>query len=140
MKALKHVGLVLAAASLVACSPAPRPTSGQQDASRTVDGRLQVVDGSTWIVESQLVVIPPETPVDGRPTVGARAHVVGSVGPAGEIVAREVQLLEAPVQQVRPTATRAPTARPTPPPDPPTREKHKQRGRGRGGDDDEDDD
>ncbi|HLQ33521.1 MAG TPA: hypothetical protein VK457_12605 [Chloroflexota bacterium] len=84
-------------------------------------GTILAVDGQTLLVDKNLVVLPPSVPLDPSARAGARVTVSGSWGPAGQLIASNLQ-----VDAAAPSPTVAPS--PTParqPVQPPARGKEK---------------
>jgi len=101
---LTAVGLLLGACAR--SSPDQLGASAQDWQS---EGRIQVMDGDTWVVGSALVAVPPQATVVGNPQVGSVVRLTGKRTADGALRADSVQVVQDAVQ---------PTARPTPAPTP----------------------
>ena len=87
--------------------------SADSSASWQTQDSLEAVDGGTWVVGNHLVTVAPDASVSGTPAIGATVHVTGRRTGKGELVAEQVEVVDAP-----PASARQPQVQP-PPPAPP---------------------
>ena len=96
--------------------------SGSATATARVQGTLLAQDGQTWLVGKNLIVLPAGLAVGGgTAALGAELNVDGTWGPAGQLLASHVTVVQAAPPSPAPTA--APPEPPRPPAQPPARPK-----------------
>jgi len=99
-----------AALLLAACGASPSSSSAH------VQGTVLATDGRTWLVGKNLVVLPQALQPDGSAGLGANVAVDGTWGPAGQLVAARVQVVQpAPAPTTIPTIAPPPSTQPGPP-------------------------
>ncbi len=69
------------------------------------EGRVEAMDGQTWVVGSQLVTVASDASLDGNPAVGTTVRVSGWRRDNGEMVIDSVEVIV-----TSPTATAQPPA------------------------------
>ena len=97
--------VLLSAAALAACG-------SQSSAPVQVQGVVAAMDGQTWLVGSNLIVVPTAAHMTGTPAVGADVTIDGLRASAGQVVASSVQVMSPPIA----TPAAAPRAAPALPP------------------------
>ena len=124
--------VVLASLTLLVAAACARSSEGA--ASRgpwEAEGRLQVMDGRTWVVGDRLVTLAANASIAGQPASGAVVKVAGEADASGQLMAQRVEVLQAapppPSPSPPPAATRAapPTVRA--PFAPPARDREKRK-------------
>jgi hypothetical protein len=111
----------------IAQSPAPTPTLALPATPFTLDGPVEQLAPSSWVVNGISVAISAQTTVNGTPAPGSLAHVRGAMQGDGTLLAQVIIIdvpQPAPANQPVPTLPPSPVAAPTAPP-PPAIEPHK---------------
>lgn len=93
-----------AALCLSSCGGSPSNSAAH------VQGNVLAVDGRTWLVGKNVVVFPQALQPDGSVTVGADVAVDGTWGPAGQLVASRMEVLQAAPTTVPPVVSPSPVS------------------------------
>jgi len=87
-----------------------------------LDGPIEQLAPTTWVVNGVSIVIDAQTSITGSPTIGARAHITGNVTADGTLLARTIAVAalqlsptSIPPTPIPPTPTSIPTPLPAPP-------------------------
>ena len=102
-------------------TPAAVPSPTALPTPLVVDGAIEQIAQEGWVVDGRTVVISSTTAIEGRPALGAIAHVRGLAIANTRLLAQSIVVEQppptatpVPTAIVRPTATVMPTAAPSP--------------------------
>ena len=112
--ALSAGALAATRAIVSAVRPAPTATATPQPTAvpliATLDGTIEQIAQERWVVGGRVVLVGPDTAIEGTPAAGAPAHILGTIKGDGTLLAQRIGVGAAPTA----TSTSVPTAFPTP--------------------------
>jgi hypothetical protein len=75
-------------------SPAPPPTQEEDNEEIEIEGALEGISGSTWLVDGRQVLVTAGTEIEGSPDPGDQVRVRGRLQPDGVILAERIRVEE----------------------------------------------
>ena len=112
--ALSAGALAAARAIVGTARPAPTATATALPTSRqataAIEGTIERLAQERWVVGGRIVLVGPETAIEGTPAVGAAARISGMLGSDGVLTAARVVVTARPSATATPVPTAPPTA------------------------------